>query len=185
MSAAVSQDILPADGDRPRGLHGPRRRLLAVALVLLAVLFLRAEVVRPVSVASTSMEPTVRPGAVVVVDLVGWRPLRRGDLVVFSSPEDGGYAIKRVVGLGGDVVAIEDAVLVVDGRVVDEPFVDHDSIDATYFGPVTVPAGAVFVLGDNRSPSIDSRDYGAVPLEDVMGRVLLHTPALWVGSGEE
>ena len=54
-----------------------------------------------------------------------------------------------------------------------EPQVDLSRIDSTYFGPVTVPPNAVFVLGDNRSESIDSRTYGAVPLENVVGRVVL------------
>jgi signal peptidase I len=54
----------------------------------------------------------------------------------------------------------------VDGARVNEPFVDHSRIDGTYFGPVNVPAGHVFVLGDNRAVSIDSREFGAVPLEN-------------------
>jgi signal peptidase I len=77
-----------------------------------------------------------------------------------------------VVAVGGDRVALEYAVLVVNGRPVSEPYVDHSRIDGTYFGPVTVPAGHVFVLGDNRFGSIDSRVYGPVPLDAVTGRVL-------------
>ena len=75
--------------------------------------------------------------------------------------------------LGGQTVAIEDAVLVVDGTVRHEPQVDLSRIDSTYFGPVTVPPDAVFVLGDNRSESIDSRTYGAIPLDELVGRVVL------------
>ena len=61
----------------------------------------------------------------------------------------------------------------IDGTPRHEPQVDLSRIDSTYFGPVTVPPDAIFVLGDNRSESIDSRTYGAVPLEDVVGRVVL------------
>jgi signal peptidase I len=70
-------------------------------------------------------------------------------------------------------VAIRDAELVVDEQRVDEPYVDHASIDGVYFGPVTVPAGSVFVMGDHRETSIDSRSYGPIRLGDLDGRLLL------------
>jgi signal peptidase I len=78
-----------------------------------------------------------------------------------------------VVALAGDRVAIRDAALEVDDRPVIEPYVDASRIDGTYFGPVTIPRGTVFVMGDNRGSSIDSRDYGAVDLDQVFGTVLV------------
>jgi signal peptidase I len=93
--------------------------------------------------------------------------------VVFTSPDDGADTVKRVVALAGQTVALEDAVLHVDGVAVDEPQVDLSRIDGTWFGPVTVPDDAVFVMGDARAGSIDSRVYGAVPVQDVVGRVVL------------
>ena len=84
--------------------------------------------------------------------------------------------IKRVAGLGGDRVGIADGVLVVNKRQVAEPYVDHDRVDGTYFGPVEVPPRSVWVLGDARAGSVDSRVYGAVPVEEIVGRVLLR---LW------
>ena len=80
--------------------------------------------------------------------------------------------LKRVVGVGGDVVDIRDAILFVNNMEVKEPYVDHVLIDALYYGPVTVSAGAVLVMGDNRADSIDSRAYGEVPFRDVTGTVL-------------
>jgi signal peptidase I len=148
-------------------------RLTAVLLVAaaLAVVDVRSSVVGPVRVTGDSMSPTLHNGAVVLVDKRDRRP-ERGDIITFDAPDDGAPTVKRVVGVGGDVVAVEDAILRVNGSVVDEPYVDHESIDALYYGPVTVPAGSLLVLGDQRAGSIDSREYGAVPSEAVTGRVL-------------
>jgi signal peptidase I len=84
----------------------------------------------------------------------------------------GQLMVKRVVAVGGQRVGIRDGRLVVDGKVQDEPYTDSDAIDSVYFGPVDVPAGHVFVLGDNRFGSEDSRKYGSLPLSAVEGKVL-------------
>lgn len=138
------------------------------ALVLLA----RGEVVEVMRVESASMAPTLAVGQRVLVDKVSIRVRqpRRGDLVVFRGPRDGAPTLKRVVGVPGDVVEIRDAVLHVGGRAVAEPYVDHEAIDGVFYGPVTVPADALLVLGDNRGESVDSRDYGPVALAAVRGR---------------
>ena len=116
------------------------------------------------------MSPTLERGDVALVRKVGVTP-HRGDLLVFTSPDEGLDTIKRVIGVPGDEVAIRDAVLYVNDELVDEPFVDHEAIDGLYYGPVTVPAGRLILLGDNRANSIDSRSYGPVPVDAVSGRV--------------
>jgi signal peptidase I len=153
---------------------GPRTTV-AVLLGTAVVLACRLWLVEPLVVGSDSMEPTLPEGAVILLLKAGAsdRRVGSGSLVVFADPEDGRTTVKRVVAAGGQTVAIEDAVLVVDGEAVPEPFVDHSRIDATWFGPVTVPPGHLFVLGDNRSPSVDSRDYGSVPVSAVEATVLL------------
>ena len=80
--------------------------------------------------------------------------------------------IKRIVAVGGQKVGIADAVLEVDGRAVAEPYVDRATIDGVYFGPVMVPVGSVFVMGDNREFSIDSRTFGPIPTEAIDGRLV-------------
>ena len=148
-------------------------RLAASAAVLtaLAVVGLRAEVVEPVRIAGVSMAPTLESDQLVLVDKRDRTP-ERGDLITLRSPENGERVLKRVVGIGGDVVDIRDAVLFVNDVEVKEPYVDHESIDALYYGPVTVSRGSVLVMGDARADSIDSRTYGDVPLRDVTGTVI-------------
>jgi signal peptidase I len=134
----------------------------------------REYVAEPFAIPSESMAPTLRPGDHVLVEKLSYRfgPPRRGDLVVFKAPDGGALAVKRIVGLAGDRVAIVDGVLAVNGRLQRETYVDQRRVDSVYFGPVVVPSGDVFVMGDNRADSHDSRDYGAVPRRSLIGRVL-------------
>lgn len=168
------EEGVPAPVGAPGQAPGRRRRALWTVVALVAVaLAVRALVLTPFTVGSGSMEPTVRTGATALVDrltprLRGWQP---GDVVAFRSPADGALTLKRVVALGGQRVALEDTVLVVDGRPVDEPYA-ADRGDGIYFGPVTVPEGSVFVLGDDRLASLDSRTFGPVPVDDLVGRLV-------------
>lgn len=148
-----------------------RRTLLGLVGLVVVVLALRLLVAEPYTVRQASMQPTLRDGQTVLVDKVSlrWSPLRRGELVAFRGA--GGWSVKRVVALGGDRVAVRDAVLVINGRPVAEPYLGGSAEDGTYFGPVTVPAGQVFVLGDNRLGSVDSRAYGPLDRNSVIGRV--------------
>jgi len=166
----------------PVTLGGPvpttrhRARSLVVGLLILfgVVVLIRSFLVSWYPVVSESMAPTVDRGDIVIVDKFTWRlsDLDRGEVVTFTLPNNDDPLIKRVVGLPGDRISIEDAILRVNGVEVPEPYVDHRRVDGLYFGPVVVPPDHVFLLGDNRFASIDSRDYGAVPVEAVTGRYL-------------
>lgn len=155
-------------------MTGLGRVLAALAGTAAAVLLVRWLVLAPYGVRSDSMRPTVRAGEVVLVDKVTHRVrgLHRGDLIVFRQLDEA--VLKRVVALPGDTVAIRDAVLLLNGRPVREPYVDQRTVDGTYSPRVTVPPGSVFVLGDDRERSIDSRHYGPVRVGQVTGRVLAH-----------
>ncbi|WP_076259988.1 signal peptidase I [Intrasporangium flavum] len=148
-------------------------------------------VLEPVRVTSDSMSPTLSPGEHVLLLREPWAgSVSRGDVVVvgpgwaaraatdprLSGQPDADAWVKRVVGVADDVVALEDGRLVVDGSPVAEPWFDPESMDGVYFGPVTVPSGAVFVMGDDRSRSVDSRDLGPVLLEEIEGRVVTPWP---------
>lgn len=153
-----------------------------MVVVLAAVVVLRTWVAFPVRVDSASMHPTFDAGDVVLVSRTppAAGDVRRGDLVVFPSPEDGRRTLKRVVGVPGDVLVILDGLLYVDDEPQDEAYVDRTMLEGYYSRTVRVPAGSVFVLGDNRGNSVDSRDYGAVSLDALTGRVLL---TVWPAFG--
>lgn len=163
--------------------RGGRRRSRVVTggvltLLVASVMTVRATVAVPVRIASDSMEPALAAGDVVLVSRSApdVDDLRRGDLVAFDDPRNGRRSVKRVIGLPGEEVVILDGVLQVDGRPTEEPWVDPEVVDGSFMRTFRVPDGAVFVLGDNRMNSLDSRDYGPVDADDLEGRVLVR---LW------
>lgn len=166
------------------GQRRSRRRVAVLAVLAGVVVLVRATLVVPVRIESVSMLPSLAAGDVVLTTRTQPRlaDLDRGDLVVFRSPEDGRRTIKRVVGVPRDVVVILDGLLHVNGRPVVEAYADPDLLPGYYSRSVTVPDEHVFVLGDNRGNSVDSRDYGPVAADDLTGRVLLR---VWPpGTGE-
>jgi signal peptidase I len=176
---AADQSAVASRRRRPSGV--------AVGIALIALLLLvRIFVAEPFRIPSESMQPTLEPGDQALVDKLSGHHPKRGQLVAVHSPRNGGeLLLKRVVAVGGDTVGLEDGVLVVDGRRVREPFVDHKAIDSVYFGPVKVRPGTVFLMGDNRANSEDSRDFGAVPTSRIIGRAVarIWPPSRWGTTG--
>jgi len=117
-------------------------------------------------------------------------PVHRRDIVVFVFPPDRTKDfIKRVIGVGGDTVEVKGKAVYVNGQKLDEPYAHYEEgesgMSATPrddFGPVTVPEGKLFVMGDNRDRSYDSRFWGFVDRSDVEGRALI---VYWSWDGEE
>ena len=152
--------------------------VIAVLLVAAIVVGLRVFVLDVSTVASASMAPTICAGDLIVASRTGaGTELADGDIVVFASPADGAKTVKRVVAQAGESVAIDNANLLVNGQPVAEPWVDKSRIPGLYFGPETVPAGSVFVLGDDRELSIDSRAYGPVAADAITGKLLISLPS--------
>lgn len=158
------------------------RWLLAVASVLLVVVSAAALALRPYVVPTDSMAPTLEPGDRVVVDRLPGTP-QRGDVVVMSGAAlgDRDDVVKRVIGVAGDRITCctVDGRLTRNGGPLDEPYLyPGDAPSATPFD-VVVTAGHLWVLGDHRSDSGDSRSRlgspggGLVPTEDVVGRVVM------------
>ncbi len=125
---------------------------------------------RLVRVESASMSPTLATGDLVLLGPAG--RARVGDVVTLLAPGGGNELVKRVVALAGSRVEVLDGVLVVDGAAVCDSTADLSSTDGDYGGPWDVPDGAVFVLGDARAVSVDSRDFGPVSTGTVTGVVL-------------
>ncbi len=147
--------------------------MAAVALVVAVVVIVRIEFLDTVTVSSDSMSPTLCTGDVLLVARHSdGSSVEDGDIVIFTSPQDGAQTVKRVVGTAGQTVAIKDAELYVDGTRVDEPYVDHASIDGVFTPTYTVPPGAVFLMGDHRETSIDSRVYGPISTDLIDGTLL-------------
>jgi signal peptidase I len=162
---------------------------LIVAFALALALSVQAWAVKPYRIPSESMEPTLQTGDRVLVNRfsrhLGAEP-DVGDIVVFHPPTDPSETyIKRVVGVGGDRIALRDGRVVRDGELQREPYARPcgGGPECWMRRPVTVPDGHVFVLGDNRGASQDSRAWGPVDLSEVIGEaVLIYWPPGRAGS---
>lgn len=147
--------------------------LIAFGLVFGLV---RPYVVEAFYIPSPSMVPTLGIGDRVFVNkfIYHFHPPNRGDVVVFKSVEgDQEDLIKRVVGLPGDQIEVRGGVLYLNGEAQKEPYVNDRRPDRSSFGPTVVPEGTVFMMGDNRGNSEDSRYFGAVPLEVIEGEAFV------------
>jgi signal peptidase I len=190
----------------PQGIVGAVREFVPlVVLALLLAILIKSLLVQAFFIPSPSMEPTLLPGDRILVCRICmvFSDVHRGDVVVFADPDPaphedrgavGGFLhwlgegigvarpedddfIKRVVALEGDTWEIRRGKLFVNGRRVQEPYLSPER-DRRDFGPETVPDGMLFVLGDNRAHSGDSRfpppgGLGYVPLEKVIGKAFV------------
>jgi signal peptidase I len=178
--------------------------LLTLSALVIAIL-IKTFFVQAFFIPSGSMEPTLMPGDRILVNRLAYRfgHIERGDIIVFADPSPapqhrgviGGVVhwlgegvgvvrpanddfIKRVIALPGETWEIRDGVTYVDGVKLDEPYVNHAEPDTRSFGPETVPGGMLFVMGDNRLHSGDSRfpppgGLGYIPIDKVIGQAFV------------
>jgi len=125
------------------------------------------------------MIPTIQVQDRVIVDRLFYKmgALQRGDVIVFTAPEKPELRdlrqqdlVKRLIGLPGETIEVRDGYVWIDGRALDEPYVNGGATEGKY-GPVTVPEGFLVVMGDNRGGSNDSRTWGFLDERLVIGRV--------------
>jgi signal peptidase I len=119
-------------------------------------------------VVGQSMEPTLHQGQYLFVDRMVYRfhEPQFGDIVAIQWGANG--VVKRVIGLPGDQIKIENGHVYRNGKQLEEPYIKEPAKDK--YGPLTVPKGTVFLLGDNRNESRDSRSFGPVPFGNIIGR---------------
>ncbi len=150
----------------------------SLVVTVLTGFVIRKFVVQAYKIPSASMMPTLLVGDHILVDkTVSGEDVKRGDIIVFKWPKDTRKSfVKRVVGVSGDKIEIRDKQLYINGNLLKEDYVIHtyDSIrkERDNFGPVTVPNDSLFMLGDNRDNSYDSRMVGFVNYHMVEGKVI-------------
>ena len=168
----------------------------AIGMALLLALFIRTFIVQAFKIPSGSMIPTLQIGDHILVNklaygiriplwghyLVDFGKVQRGDVIVFIFPEDRSKDfIKRVVGVAGDTVEIRGKKIYINGQQVEDPHAHFEGDDPQNilpasrddYGPTKVPENHLFVMGDNRDRSYDSRFWGFVNLDDVRGKAFL------------
>lgn len=173
-----------------------REYIEAILLAIVIAFFIRTFVVQAYKIPSGSMKPTLQIGDHILVTKFNYGiripflrstliPLgspKRGDIVVFIYPEDRSKDfIKRLIGLPGDTIEIRDKNILLNGRpwkdthgvYVDSMIIPEKIQPRDNFGPVTVPPDSLFVMGDNRDESYDSRFWKFVPMQDVLGKALI------------
>lgn len=177
------------------------KEFVQTILMALVLFFLIRNVVQNFRIDGISMEPNFHHGQFLIVNRFAYCPglhleipplgvklnkvwcvnqPRRGDVIVFEYPLDTSRDfIKRVIALPGETVEVRNGQVFVDGRLLPEPFGPNPS--ARNFGPLRVPPDTVFVMGDNRNNSSDSRTWGPLPINEIIGKAVISywPPQLW------
>jgi len=144
---------------------------LSVVIAIVVILFLY----QPVKVEGTSMMPSLVNQERIFINKFVYRfsDIKRGDTVVFQFPGDPSKSyIKRVVGMPGDVIVVDHGTVIVNGKPLDEPYVEAQYRDPRSYESVTVEPDRYYVLGDHRNSSNDSRNWGTVKREYVYGKAV-------------
>ena len=152
-------------------------RELVETVVLALILFLVIrQVIQNYRIESHSMEPNFYEGQFVLVNKLAYKlgEPHRGEVLVFHNPgnPDEDY-IKRIIGLPGDTIEVIGDTVLVNGNELPEPFPHNQNPEGSYSGPTIVPDGTLFVMGDNRPNSSDSRRIGTIPEDLVVGKAWL------------
>ncbi|NLT72997.1 MAG: signal peptidase I [Chloroflexi bacterium] len=157
--------------DQPQRVSWLREILESVLPALVIVVVVNLFIAQATRVEGQSMEPTVYNDERLIIEKISYRlhEPERGDIVVLRPQQRGTLPlIKRVVGLPGEAVEIRQAQVFIDGEPLQEPYLDETMLGG--MPTQIVPEGHLLVLGDNRNASNDSRSFGMVPYEDIIGR---------------
>ena len=201
--ASPEGDIDPRPDQQPVQYGTLREYFVTTVVCTIFALFVTTYVVHPMTVPTPSMEPTILVGDRLLIDkftvrndfvpgppLAPRHPIRRGDIIVFKFPNQPEILyVKRAVGLPGETIEIRDKTVYIDGQPLQEPYKVHSdsrvhdrassirylrgSSPRDNYGPARIPDDSYFVLGDNRDDSADSRYFGYLPADHVVGRPLV------------
>jgi signal peptidase I len=163
---------------RKRRLNSTMEWVIVIGAAVMVAVLLRTFVVQTFYIPSDSMVPTLQRNDRVVVNKLSYHmhAVHRGDIVVFTTPPGVNKSfkdlVKRVIGLPGETVSAQHGKVFVNGRELTEPYLPKD-VTTNDFGPVRVPPDSLWVMGDNRGDSEDSRVFHAIPERTVVGRVFV------------
>ena len=151
---------------------------LLLGCALASYFFISHFLVQSVRVVGMSMVPTLQDSQFYLLNkwVLHFRTPHRSEIVVLRDPLDGGFAVKRIIGIAGDSVYLIDGFIYVNGHKLNEPYLPNGTL--TFANPQTqgqvfkCRAGQYFVLGDNRGNSLDSRTYGPVSRHDILGLLI-------------
>jgi len=166
-----NNEISPETGKQPFF----REVLESVAIAVMLAVIIRLFVLEPFYIPSGSMEPTLKEYDRIIVSKLNYhfQEPKRGDIIVFKYPVDPKRNfVKRLIAVGGETVAIKNSRLYINGQPVPEDYLPQGLRFADY-GPKEVPAGSYFMLGDNRNNSDDSRVWGFLPEELIVGKAVM------------
>src|SRR6516162_2620202 len=178
--SARGSSASPIEADESGSSQRHARRVLArwvrdILISLAVSAFFIIFLYQPVKVEGTSMMPTLEDQERVFINKFVYRlePIQRGDVVVFRYPRDTSKSyIKRVIAVAGDRVKIEDGLLYVNDRQIDEAYVPQMYEDVRSYSETVVPPHSYFVMGDHRNLSNDSRDFGPVDESYIYGKAV-------------
>lgn len=145
------------------------KEFLPYIIIIIMVILIKSYVVSPIRVNGESMDSTLKDGDIMLLNEIGYRfdDIERFDIVVIRRGDD--YLIKRVIGLPGEEVKYYNNKLYINGKRVKEPYNREETFDFT----ATVFDGEYYIMGDNRDDSTDSRIFGAVSKDDIIGKTSL------------
>jgi signal peptidase I len=174
---------MTAEDQRESRAKSALREIVETILITLLIYFLvRTFLFENYRVVGNSMVPTLEDSQYLVVNKLEYRlhEPQRGDIIVFHDPNDAGRKlIKRVIGLPGELVEITHGQVYINDQLLQESYIASPGLHSRLATPI--PEGSYFVLGDNRSNSSDSRNWGPLPEADIVGKAWLSywPPSLW------
>ncbi len=162
---------MESEQEQPKTGSALRELLETLILTVVTYLLVRTFLFETYRVVGQSMEPTLVQDQRLIVSKLSYRlhDPQRGDIIVFRDPNDSGRnLIKRIIGLPGEIIAINNGLVFINEQQIDEPYLDSSSGRSE--AQTVIPDGYYFVMGDNRSNSSDSRSWGVLAADKIVGK---------------